>query len=115
MKHLFVPFEIARQLKDKGFNEECLAYWNADPFLKSPAFNIAKPFVHEWCLPAPLYQQVIDWLREKHEIYISVNPSNGIMIFNRKSENKWPYDGTDKKFSYYEALNEAIKKAIELV
>ena len=27
MKHLFVPYEIAKQLKEKGFNEPCLAYY----------------------------------------------------------------------------------------
>ena len=27
MKHLFVPYELALKLKEKGFNEECLARW----------------------------------------------------------------------------------------
>ena len=64
----FVTYEQALALKDLGFDEPCIGYWNIDPQLKTPAFNMVKPFEHEWCLPAPLYQQAFRWFREKYNI-----------------------------------------------
>lgn len=72
MREQFVPATIAQQLKEKGFDQQCLAYYNTDPYLKIPVFNLTKPFEHEWVLPTPLWQQVIDWLREKHFIDIMI-------------------------------------------
>jgi len=65
MKKEFIPYEQALALKELGFNEPCLAYYNTDPYLGSPAFNLVKPFDHEWCLSAPLFQQAFRWFREK--------------------------------------------------
>jgi hypothetical protein len=62
MNKEFVPYEQALALKELGFNEPCFGYYNTDPYLGSPAFNLVKPFDHEWCLPAPLYRQVINFL-----------------------------------------------------
>jgi len=66
MNELFVPCEIAIKMKELGFNEPCLAYFNLDPYFKTPPFTVSKPFDHEWLIPAPLYQQVFKWFREKH-------------------------------------------------
>lgn len=30
MNEDFVPFELAKKLKEKGFKEECIAYYHAD-------------------------------------------------------------------------------------
>ncbi len=65
MKNEFVPYAEALALKELGFNDSAFGYYNIDPQLKTPAFNLAKPFDHEWCLPAPLYQQAFRWFREK--------------------------------------------------
>lgn len=62
MKKLFIPDYQALTLKELGFDEPCLGYWNIDPYLPKPTFNLVKPFEHEWCLPAPLYQQAINFL-----------------------------------------------------
>lgn len=81
MKHLFVPYELALMLKEKGFNEKVLytvyletinnrkesvysghqmewVDWNN--FISDVAPHLGKCFIS-----APLYQQVIDWFREK--------------------------------------------------
>lgn len=68
---LFVGNEIAIKLKENGFSEACLAWYNLDPILPSPTFNLGEPFNHEWCLPIPLWEQVIDWLRNEHNLRIS--------------------------------------------
>jgi hypothetical protein len=69
MNREFVPYTEALALKELGFDELCFGYYNIDPQLKNPAFNMVKPFEHIWCLPAPLYQQVFRWFREKHNLY----------------------------------------------
>jgi len=81
MNKEFVPEEQALALKELGFDEPCFGYYNIDPQLKNPAFNMVKPFEHIWCLPAPLYQQAFRWFREKHGLYYYILPEfykNGI-------------------------------------
>jgi hypothetical protein len=64
----FIPYKHALALKELGFDEPCFGYWNIDPQLKTPAFNMVKPFEHDWCLPAPLYQQAFKFFREKYSL-----------------------------------------------
>jgi len=68
MNKEFIPYTEALALKELGFDEECLGYHNLDPYLSNPTFNLVRPFEHEWCLPAPLYQQAFRWFREKYKI-----------------------------------------------
>ena len=68
----YVSYEIAKMLKEKGFNERSIAsydpkgqlqegygYWNKTPI---------------WCA-APTYQMAMVWLREIHNIFIDVHLS----------------------------------------
>ena len=71
----FIPYNLALELKELGFDEPCFGYWNIDPQLKTPAFNMVKPFEHDWCLPAPLYQQAFRWFREKYNWQHSIDPT----------------------------------------
>ena len=123
MKKQFVTYEIALKLKELGFDEECLGYYTINnkgllyPYNKSKYIN-RKDFL---CV-APLYQQIIDWLREKHLIDID----NGWCISNplgKKQEgyNISVYDRIKDEFivrdfhiDYYKAREQAILKAIEL-
>jgi hypothetical protein len=67
MKNEFIPYEQALALKELGFDEPCFGYYSIDSLnLKTPTFNMGKPFEYKWCLPAPLYQQAFRWFREKH-------------------------------------------------
>ena len=72
----FIPYEQALELKELGFDEECLGYHNVDPYLPNPTFNLVIPFDHEWCLPAPLYQQAFRFFREKYEFTYSIGKTN---------------------------------------
>ena len=140
----FAPYEEALELKKLGFDEPCLGYWNIDPYLPKPTFNLVKPFEHEWCLPAPLYQQAFRWFREKyqmiHQIY-SLKYKGGVNydyeIFSlvlptddelgneddvATDKSMETYDSlVDKNFkhdeseTYPEAELECLKKLIEIV
>lgn len=80
MKHLFVPYELAVKLKEKRFDEYCLAYFEVNKNFRgiwseemNPVDNSA---LFDGEISAPLYQQVIDWFDEKHQIIISVKPTS---------------------------------------
>ena len=128
MKKQFVTYEIALKLKKLGFDEECLGIYN--PELNMNIYGVGvnwnteniNDIKKEWC-SAPLYQQIIDWLREKHLIDID----NGWCISNplgKKQEgyNISVYDRIKDEFivrdfhiDYYKAREQAILKAIELI
>lgn len=83
MKHLFVPYAIALALKEKGFDEPCFGfhyvYFKGDNVeLKiEPNGRTNAAFIKadaKSCCLAPVYQQVVDWFRDKHSIYIAVLP-----------------------------------------
>ena len=111
MNKEFIPYEQALALKELGFDEPCFGYWNIDPYLPNPTFNLVKPFDHEWCIPAPLYQQVFRWFREKH--------CKLGCIQKAIDRNRFVYLIDDIIFGFYDTYEEAelacINKLIELV
>src|ERR1035437_4486248 len=76
MKDQLVTYEIAKELESLGFNESCLFSFEPgygglecklNPFLKrNSTCDIGE-------ITAPLWQQVIDWFREKYDLHIEVN------------------------------------------
>lgn len=78
-------FEIAKKLKEKGFNEQCLAYYTKDSnfyYNKSYGSDVENAFKsfnsrpNHICgkrIDAPTISQVLKWLREKKEIDIIID------------------------------------------
>ena len=100
----------------------CLGYYNIDPQLKSPAFNLVKPFEHEWCLPRPLKSQVFRWFREKHKLFPEIASytekyMDGKVKFNFEiRDNGEQYEFEEGPWiSYEEAESACIDKLIEIV
>lgn len=75
IKGLFVPYEIGLKLKEKGFNEQCLAFFNGvgDDMIQPIDTDFINYRSIGDCVAAPLWQQVIDWLREKHGYIINID------------------------------------------
>lgn len=68
MKQYFVSYEKARELKEAGFTDQCLAYYDQDRRLKP----IDHDFVNfrslsEGLIPAPLIVQAEEWEKENHK------------------------------------------------
>lgn len=63
-KEAYVSFEVARLLKEKGFNGEVHAYHNV--FDK---VNLVQ-------IPCPTQQMAMTWLRETHNLFIRVGFGN---------------------------------------
>lgn len=116
MNKEFIPYEQALELKELGFDEKCLGYYNIDPSLKHIPFNPFPPFEHEWCLPAPIYQQAFRWFREKYGLVGLTNIGTqkfSYYIFDEKTDSREvtsPMNG-----SYEEAELACLNKLIELV
>lgn len=94
MEKEFIPYEIALALKELGFNEPCLAYY--DYYTKGVPLNIYES--DDGCgQPAPLYQQAFRWFRDKHEL------------------SSWVYNSYMDKYFYTILQNGRIVKANESV
>jgi len=145
LEKLFVPYELAKELKEKGFKEECLGFWemveegcrnnyNAwagiteieeyeDTVLYLSRNELESYYSN--IVRAPTWQQVTDWLREKHDIECTC-------IFLKKHKLYVPFiwvttimekpikftskdDVTLSGKTYTEALEICIKEALKLM
>ena len=132
MEELFVTYEIALKLKELGFDEECInEYWFTCKKLRF-SFESVKNIYHYKrsnsdnndisLISAPLWQQVIDWFREKYNISLEIftlSYHNSIQYcFNIKKLEDTTISVLHKDnvyySSYYETRKQAILKAIEL-
>lgn len=78
----FVPFELAVKLREKGFNEQCLAYYTEDTEFyyntsygsdvesAFKSFNSKPDTICGKRIDAPTISQVLKWLRKEKKIHI---------------------------------------------
>lgn len=112
----FVPFEIALRLKKIGFDEPCLGYYHTNTqgdmdhttiegllefFGSNYQYMPRNSYVHHSMICAPLWQQVFDWLREKHDLHIKVTRDGGWWSFCShdlsNEDDSSPESNTNKK------------------
>lgn len=130
----YVSFEIAKLLKEKGFNERCVCYYDTESLNKfgHPVFDsIDMPLSnsdleqseHNYvCHSAPTLQMAMKWLREVHHCVICITP---LTFYCGEVVSKWGYciwadDNTEvdeesspRLESYEEACEAAIKYCLE--
>jgi len=78
MKEQFATYEIALALKELGFNEECFGYFDEDSDFSTFEYydserqnsTIQSEYAGIKQCTAPLWQQVIDWFEDKHELVL---------------------------------------------
>ena len=71
----YVNFEVAKLLRDKGF-DECVHAWHNVYDKVNLDFRIAIDAPHLQ-IPAPTQQMACDWLIENYKIYINVSFVSG--------------------------------------
>ena len=131
MKNEFIPFQQALELKELGFDEECLfAYYGKSDLsnFKESDYELCgdrhnSSFKEDGRVSAPLYQQVFRWFREKHNLYAVIIPTI-TMYWTFKTMTVVegifevpPYnhvDGNDYP-TYEEAEVESVKELIKIV
>ena len=119
----YVSFEVAKLLKDKGFNEKCNSYFisNNEIALIANKRDFNK---HGIYLSAPTLQRAMKWLREVHDIYIDISIyvitknilKYNIGVYYKKHKNDSMYLGihlTKECSKYEKAVEVAIKYCLE--
>lgn len=124
IKEDYVSFEVAKLLKEKGFDEPCRTYYQDEKFVddvctKYYQWNSKSPFGH---ISAPTHQMAMKWLREVHNIFIEISTSidlNGKYHFSYTildKECKYVRRGyTDFDWNYEEAAEAALKYSLEIL
>ena len=131
MKEQFVTYEIALKLKELGFDKECFSAYTEDGGLMdignySNYDRIGELDDHSYyisCL-SPLWQQVIDWLRERYNLCIEIQCPQREFDFYSWTIHE-PLGINDEEYNcktyedgftnnYYKCREQAILKAIEL-
>lgn len=83
----YCSYEVAKLLKEKGFDWMCNGYYNKDDEDSEPYFgdgegadnwNNQAPSVRDLWFSAPTHQMAMKWLREKHNIDIGIEASVGM-------------------------------------
>lgn len=142
MKEDFVTFELAKKLKEKGFNKPCVAYYipNCSKLYFNTAILLKKSTVAD-CLfsnnttpigyicstfiDAPIISQVLKWLREEKKI--SIEPTihctlkwvSGIYSFDDgglADFSQYTVEGTDDTvYIFHDSYEQAALAGIEYV
>lgn len=124
MNHLFVSYAVAQKLKEKGFDQDCLAYYNPkNEFI----LGLSKPRTDDKydCISCPMHQQVIDFFRAKHNIIIEIQcdkttyPKFCYEVYKYEDFAQWErktnIDNWGLYLKYYEAMDKAIETALTLI
>jgi hypothetical protein len=122
MKTEFIPYEQALALKELGFDEPCLAFYNGK-FLDSTQYDFDNCSMKDigQCLLAPTYSQAFRWFRDNHDKYgvVNIDLSNNLKdkIFVYMVEDKLGYiiDRSEEYNTYEEAELACLNKLIEIV
>ena len=84
MNKEFIPYEQALELKELGFDEECISSWLGNDYMV-PHRNWQKG--NEKYISAPLYQQAFRWFREKYDLASQIHP----MVESESKQYVWHY------------------------
>lgn len=110
-------FEVSKILKKKGFDEECIgAYSETNHMITKFEPNVKNSEVGPLMYSAPTHQMAMQWLRDEHDIFITVLPDkihNTIALFWNvyivtEKEYKWIFAGGGVNMTYEELIEEAL-------
>ncbi len=119
----FVPYETAKALKEKGYNEEHKDWYDSEGNLWSNDYNdITNSELAEIHYSAPTYHEVLDWLESKG---VLIDCTCGYDYDTKKEWYRCFVITRQRRFedafisnfasTREEALNAAILKALELI
>jgi hypothetical protein len=126
MNKEFVPYELALELKQLGFDEKCFCNWE-ESWSPEPEHEIRMILTTDqtWLRPgwvrAPTFSQAFRWFRENHDLRIWIESNYGVLKFEYVIATSNP-NFIDKQFSdfsgyktYEEAELACLIKLIEIV
>ena len=76
IKEAYVSFELAKLLKEKGFDEPCYQKYDSDGELSfnHVGYINSEKSCDDFYALAPTHQMAMAWLREIHNIFIVIEP-----------------------------------------
>lgn len=122
LENLFLPYDLAVQMKEKGFNEACLVFfqeghiWRCNDTDPDESLFLNSGWIKDYinAAGAPTWQQATDWLREEHGIDLKFEPTIKAQYDGFIQQYMgWKYIGTFS--THREALTEAIREALKLI
>lgn len=140
MKNLFVPYEIAKTAKEKGFNEPVLGFFNNDLSFPRLYHSVQEVRAMDYMedndiayigyekddtvfieykamgdeVPAITHQQLLDWIRDKHKIHIYLFLNAGKDAYNVVMEyENFNIGGEPTPWKQSFEYHEALNKAFE--
>lgn len=114
----YVSLETARLLKEKGYNEKCITYYQDN--CKEIYYSFCGEKNSDWeerCVSAPSKAEAIDWLESKGIIVdTSFYFSRGRWSVDIRRNDSWAYVALGEYYSTrLETEEAAIIKALELL
>ena len=126
----FIPYDLALELKELGFNEECIMFYRGieNELVYSFEYKRFKnsQYVDKTSISAPLWQQAFDWFREKCNLFYVIHVHREGYSFNIHTLKKGREDiflfstllssisSGNYITTYEEAELECLKKLIEI-
>jgi hypothetical protein len=120
MEKEFVTYELALRMKQLGFDEPCLAFFNGIHLSFSRFDTLGELLDIGKCIEAPTYSQAFRWFREEYNLISSINT---IIYGCPLNEQEFHYKiitntgvGSYGQFDTYEEAEAAcLEKLIEIV
>lgn len=111
-KKFIVPFDTARQLREKGYDVDCYSYYTQNGKLYHDTFTLNNKWIRMGRFLAPTYHEVVDWLEEKGYLIetMCIRYESNVVWFCRvaqKDTNIYP--------TREQALNASIITALEML
>lgn len=120
----YVSFEVAKLLKEKGFTEFCLYYYQGDNPIRTcsqdrSCYEWNNNHIGEEWYSAPTQQMACDWVEEAYGFFIEISRSR-----DRKGNYHYFYMILDKTCKYassatkdndYSSKFDAVESALEYV
>ena len=116
----YVSYEVAKLLKEKGFDEKTLSYYEDNVLCHGDWFEWNRsPLGH---VATPTHQMAMKWLREVYDIFIDIGYDDLDWYWLIESiSNDVPYEdrpkllknGTACHKTYEEAVEAALKYSLE--
>ena len=121
MKNEFIPYEQSLELKELGFDEPCIAFY--EPGNKQvQVVGVEQRYnnpellrMEDFC--APLYQQAFRWFREKHGLVGIIKFGTNDFTYNVYNEDGMGLltkESLNFNSTYEEAELACLKKLIEI-
>ena len=110
----FIPYNLALELKELGFDEPCFGWYASDK-------SLIKDYVIKMNLKAPIFSQAFRWFREKYKIdsviirsFSMTNSYHYNIVIDQDYENNLQSLSIPDR-TYEEAELACLRKLIEIV